>query len=52
LFEILSDIGGLCFILYIFFNMWMEAICDYCFHLEISKYLFIESQQDGIDIKT
>jgi len=38
--------------MYIFFNMMMEPICDYCFHLEISKHLFTESQDENVVIKT
>ena len=32
--------------MYIFFNMMMEPICDYCFHLEVSKHLFTEAQEE------
>tara|TARA_B110000285_G_C15064500_1_gene584337 strand:+ start:442 stop:714 length:273 start_codon:yes stop_codon:yes gene_type:complete len=37
--------------MYAFFNIMMEPICDYCFHLEISKHLFTESQEE-IAVKT
>ena len=37
--------------MYVFFNMMMEPICDYCFHLEMSTHLFTESTDNNVAVK-